>query len=85
MIMSSVARMRPTSRGRRCVPPPPGTSPSFVSGSPRRALSAAITGSQASTSSKPPPSANPCTAAITGFRNDAIRSVTLRPMSMNAR
>ena len=36
--MTSSARPRPTSRGSRCVPPPPGMIPTATSGWPKRAL-----------------------------------------------
>ena len=66
VIMSS-ASGRPTSRGRRCVPPAPGRMPSFTSGSPTLASATAMRKWQDSASSRPPPSAVPCIAAITGF------------------
>jgi hypothetical protein len=55
-------------RGRRCVPPAPGSIASLTSGSAKRADSAASTMSQASASSQPPPNAKPATAAMTGLR-----------------
>ncbi len=58
----------PMARGRRCVPPAPGSMASLISGSANFALSAAMTMSQASASSQPPPIAKPATAAITGLR-----------------
>src|SRR6185437_14365705 len=48
------------------VPPPPGTSPTVVSGRPSTAVSSATIRSQHRASSQPPPRAYPCTAAITG-------------------
>jgi hypothetical protein len=42
--------------------------PSLISGCPNFAVSAAITMSHCMTSSQPPPSAKPDTAAITGLR-----------------
>ena len=63
----SIALALPTARGRRCVPPAPGTIPRLTSGWPNFAFSAAMMMSQAMASSLPPPSAKPATAAITGF------------------
>lgn len=57
----------PTARINRCVPPPPGMTPSLTSGTPNLADSPATTMSQASASSQPPPKATPSTAAITGL------------------
>ncbi len=52
------ARLGPTSRSRRCVPPLPGMRPSFTSGSPSwYTPSAAKRRSQAKASSSPPPKA----------------------------
>src|SRR5262249_34348798 len=48
---------------RRWVPPAPGISPRVTSGTPNRADSPAMTISQASAISQPPPSASPRTAA----------------------
>ena len=53
----SIAFALPATRGRRWVPPSPGGTPSLISGCPKRALSAAMTISQAIASSQPPPSA----------------------------
>ena len=66
----------PIRRGRRCVPPAPGSRPSFTSGRPTRAVAAAIRKWQASASSKPPPSAVPCSAATTGFGIASIAAMT---------
>ena len=60
----SLARAGPTSRARRCVPPPPGMMPSRISGWPSLAFSLAMRKSQARASSQPPPSAKPEIAAI---------------------
>ena len=49
----------PISRGRRCVPPAPGTKPRFTSGRPRFASASATRAWQASATSKPPPKAEP--------------------------
>ena len=49
----------PTARGRRCVPPAPGSRPSFTSGRPSRASLVATRKWQASATSRPPPSAVP--------------------------
>ena len=43
---SSLARLGPTSRARRCVPPPPGMMPSRISGWPNTARSPARSGSR---------------------------------------
>ena len=55
------------SRGRRCVPPAPGTMPSFTSGRPSLPSAAAMRKWQPSAISSPPPSAAPLIAATTGF------------------
>src|SRR5680860_706332 len=60
----SRALLGPTRRGRRWVPPKPGTIPSLISGWPKTAASAAIRTSQAIASSQPPPKAIELTAAI---------------------
>ena len=70
----SIAFALLTARGRRCVPPEPGTMPSLISGWPKRAVSAAMTMSHIIASSHPPPSAKPATAPITGLRTDSIVS-----------
>ena len=54
-------------RSGRRVPPPAANSPRLTSGRPKRAWSAATTRSQLSTSSIPPPTAAPLTAATRGF------------------
>ena len=64
---SCSARPLPTRRGSRCVPPYPGTSPSFTSGWPNFANSDAMRMWHAIASSQPPPSAKPFTAAIDGL------------------
>src|SRR5438128_266311 len=69
----------PTSRGRRCVPPPPGMIPNATSGWPNFACSAAILSVQAMAVSQPPPSAKPLTAAITGLPRFSIRLRTAWP------
>ena len=43
LMMSALAVLRPTRRGNRCVPPPPGSSPSLHSGKPNFAGSEATT------------------------------------------
>ena len=53
--ISSIAFPSPTSRVRRCVPPPPGMIPRLISGCPNDAVSLAIRMSQARASSQPPP------------------------------
>ena len=62
-----MARPVPTSRASRWVPPAAGSTDRLVSGSPKRAVSAAIRMSQDIASSQPPPRANPLTAAMVGF------------------
>ena len=62
-----MATLRGSFRGSRNRPPAPATRPRFTSGTPNVALSDATTRSQASTSSVPPASAGPSTAAITGL------------------
>ncbi|MCY1183331.1 hypothetical protein D9M73_239410 [compost metagenome] len=64
----------PTARARRWVPPAPGSVPTFTSGWPKRALSAATIRSHIIASSQPPPSASPATAAITGLRQRVTSS-----------
>ena len=73
----SRARPRPTRRGRRTVPPPPGMIPIRVSVSPICAAGSTTRRSQARASSQPPPSARPFTAAIQGFghRSTSRRAV----------
>src|SRR5712691_2782459 len=77
--MSSRARARPTRRTRRCVPPKPGMSPRLISGCPRRARSAATSRSQASASSRPPPSATPLRAPITGSASASTAAIASCP------
>ena len=62
----SFAIPAPTSRGRRCVPPPAGSAPKRISGRPMVAVSAITRMSHASAISHPPPIAAPLIAAITG-------------------
>ncbi len=62
----SAARPGPILRASNWVPPQPGTSPTLASGSPSCAVASTAITSQLSASSQPPPSAYPCTAAITG-------------------
>ena len=81
--MSCRARPLPTRRGRRCVPPPPGRRPSFTSGWPNLALSAAIRMVHAIAVSQPPPSAKPLTAAITGLPRFSMRSSTSWPKRLD--
>jgi len=53
------ANSGPTARGSRCVPPAPGSRPSFTSGRPSFASFVATRKWQASATSRPPPSAVP--------------------------
>ncbi|MCY1377729.1 hypothetical protein D9M69_653180 [compost metagenome] len=64
----------PMARVRRWVPPAPGKVPTLTSGWPNRAPSAAMIRSHIITSSQPPPSARPRTAAITGLRQRVTAS-----------
>ena len=63
-----------TRRGRRWVPPAPGTTPRLISGWPNLAVSAAMMKSHIMASSQPPPRAKPATAAITGLRQRVTAS-----------
>jgi hypothetical protein len=65
IMLSAVSN--PTTRGSRWVPPAPGSSPSFTSGSPIFAPGVATRKWQPSASSSPPPSAMPWIAATTGL------------------
>mmetsp|Transcript_10790 Transcript_10790/g.27316 ORF Transcript_10790/g.27316 Transcript_10790/m.27316 type:complete len:205 (+) Transcript_10790:244-858(+) len=73
--INSLAFADPINRGRRCVPPAPGTMASVVSGSPRTAASETIRKSVASASSSPPPTATPSIAARVGMGNSAMRCI----------
>ena len=64
--MSSFARARPDEPWQSLCRPSPGITPSSVSGCPDAQLSAAMRRSHASASSRPPPSATPLIAAMTG-------------------
>ena len=66
----------PTRRGRRCVPPDPGTTPRITSGSPSCADLSAMRQRQASASSSPPPRQAPRMAASTGNRDDSMAATT---------
>ncbi|MNT42282.1 hypothetical protein D3C72_1786990 [compost metagenome] len=70
----SMAFDLPTARGKRCVPPAPGITPSLISGWPNLAVSDAMMKSHIIASSQPPPSAKPLTAAITGLRMERMAS-----------
>src|SRR5215470_12728147 len=74
----SRALPRPTRRGRRWVPPPPGMMARLISVRPSCASSAAIRISQARASSRPPPRAKPRMAAMMGC---AQRSISARKSS----
>mmetsp|Transcript_7532 Transcript_7532/g.24830 ORF Transcript_7532/g.24830 Transcript_7532/m.24830 type:complete len:202 (+) Transcript_7532:3-608(+) len=63
----SMARLLPTERTRRCVPPAPGMMPRPISGWPNFALGPAMIRSHIIASSQPPPRAKPFTAAMIGF------------------
>ena len=64
----------PTKRVKRCVPPPPGIIPKFISGCPNFALSDAILISQLNAASQPPPKQKPLIIAITGLGNSEKES-----------
>ncbi len=66
----------PTARVSRCVPPAPGMTPIVISGWPNLADSEATIMSQDRATSQPAPSAQPDTAAMTGFRIVRIRPKT---------
>src|SRR5439155_1565402 len=66
--MSSIARALPTRRASRCVPPVPGSTPRFTSGSPiLPAFSFASRKSHAIAISSPPPTVCPLSAAMVSF------------------
>src|SRR5215471_17184587 len=74
----SRALPRPTRRGSRWVPPPPGMMARLISVRPSCASSAAMRISQARASSRPPPRAKPRMAAMTGCEQ---RSISARKSS----
>ena len=63
----SSALGRPTSLGRRCVPPNPGMTPSCSSGNPSCALGVATRALHAMATSRPPPRARFSIAATVGL------------------
>lgn len=65
-----MARALPTLLVRRWVPPPPGISPTLMSGRAKVDCCEAYTMSQAMAISRPPPRHSPSTAAISGFLID---------------
>src|SRR5207237_1932062 len=70
----SRARPGPTTRGSRCVPPPPGRMPMRISGRPMRASSAAIRMSHARAISSAPPMQKPWIATMSGLGKASMRS-----------
>uniref|UniRef100_A0A1A9V7K2 Uncharacterized protein n=1 Tax=Glossina austeni TaxID=7395 RepID=A0A1A9V7K2_GLOAU len=70
--INSLANAGDKIRGSLCVPPAPGMIASLVSTKPILAFSAAVRISQARAISKPPPSAAPSKAAITGMGSCSI-------------
>src|SRR5215471_5819959 len=76
--MISRALPRPTRRGSRWVPPPPGMMARLISVRPSCASSAAMRISQARASSRPPPRAKPRMAAMMGCEQ---RSISARKSS----
>ncbi len=72
---NSIARLSPTSLGRKYVEPPSGAMPIFEYAIKKLEDSAAITRSQEIAKLKPPPAAGPCTAAITGASSRAKREI----------
>ena len=83
--ISSTAAATPVSRGRRCVPPAPGTMPSFTSGRPSFASATAMRWWQPSAISSPPPSAAPLIAATTGLPLASISVDHLRQRRLGHR
>ena len=84
--MRSSEVARPTRRGRRCVPPAPGTRPSITSGSPIDVFgsSEATRYRHARASSVPPPRQVPWIAATTGTRQPSSRSKIAWPARESA-
>ncbi|BAK12063.1 hypothetical protein PAJ_1983 [Pantoea ananatis AJ13355] len=84
--ISGKAFCTPIKRGRRCVPPDPGSSPNCTSGRPIRVLSSSeqMRALQASASSSPPPRQAPWIAATTGNGNAAIAAITSCPCLASA-
>ena len=76
-----MARDGPISRGSRWVPPAPGMMPSRISGWPTLAFSPSTRKSAHRASSRPPPSAYPVIAAMTGL---GIRATALKAFWMPA-
>ena len=74
LTMISSARCGPVMRGKRCVPPPPGSRPSFTSGRPNWAELMATRKCAHSATSSPPPSAVPWIAATTGLLQFSMAS-----------
>mmetsp|Transcript_25390 Transcript_25390/g.82075 ORF Transcript_25390/g.82075 Transcript_25390/m.82075 type:complete len:268 (-) Transcript_25390:304-1107(-) len=70
------AASHPITRGKRCVPPAPGSKPRWTSGRPHIALLANSRQWHARASSRPPPKAVPCTAATVGTFTLSRRSMT---------
>src|SRR5262249_35517667 len=80
----SSARERPTKRGSHSSAPPPGTSPTPISGLPKRALCRlAKRMSQASTDSLPMPRVRPRILAMLTTRVDERRSHKVAPKAQN--
>ena len=75
--ISSLAFFSPTSLGNIWVPPPPGITPTLISGCPNWAFSAAMIMSQAIDISVPPPTAIPFTMAMTGLGISLMNSYGL--------
>ncbi|CFR82467.1 Uncharacterised protein [Mycobacterium tuberculosis] len=82
--MRSIALALPIARVSRWEPPMPGSTPSFISGCPNFAVSAAISTSHIIASSQPPPSAYPATAAIVGVRTAASLPQVAKKSAVNA-
>mmetsp|Transcript_20579 Transcript_20579/g.64289 ORF Transcript_20579/g.64289 Transcript_20579/m.64289 type:complete len:503 (-) Transcript_20579:5-1513(-) len=76
LVMILIAGAQPMRRGSRCVPPAPGSSPRWTSGSPHFAALDMTRQWQASATSSPPPSAVPCIAATVGIEALSSRSIT---------
>ena len=77
----SIARLLPISRGRRTVPPSMSGTPHRRQNTPKTASSAATRRSHQSASSRPPATAYPSIAAITGF-DSRSRVGSHRPVAL---
>jgi len=76
LVISFSAAAAPISRGARCVPPAPGSSPSFTSGRPSFAAGSSTREVQPIATSRPPPSAAAWIAATVGFGQRSSSAIT---------